>query len=189
MSVQIVRQTLQVLGSAVLLGVVSGLVWWQLAEPSLWEVRDFGIVMTEEGSRGQFGVIAMFVLVGAIASLVWGFAVCLIGRRSGWELVVAVLLGSTLAAVIAWQVGIWAGPPSPGSVPGLSVGDTVPDQLGVDALAPFIVWPIAAMTGMLPASIAMRGHDDQPHDGQVHDAWGYERETDATTAPVNDTRW
>lgn len=179
MSHQVTRQTLLVLGSAVLLGVLSGLLWWQLAEPSQWEVRDFGIVMTEEGSRGQFGVIATFVLVGAIASLVWGFAVCLVGRRSGWELVVSVMIGSVVAAVVAWQVGIWVGPPAPGSVPGLSVGDTVPDQLGVDTLAPFLVWPFAAMIGMLPASVAMRGHDDRV----------YERDTAATTASVNDTRW
>lgn len=178
MSHQVVRQTLLVLGSAVLMGVVSGLVWWQLAEPSQWEVRDVGIALTEEGSRGQFRVLTSFVLVGAVASLLWGFAVCLIGRRSGWELVVAVMAGSVIAAVVAWQVGILLGPPAPGSVRGLSVGDTVPDQLRVDTLAPFIVWPIAAMIGMLPASVAMGG----PYEDS------YERDTAATTASVTDTR-
>lgn len=175
MSGSVVRQTFAVLTSAVVLGVVAGLVWWQVAEPSLWVVRDAGISLTEDAARGQFQVVAAFMVVGAIAALVWSTVAFALVRRSGWPLVVAVMAGSVLAAVIAWQVGAAVGPPAPETVAGLTLGDTVPDELIVDALAPFLVWPAAAMVGVLLASWGTGRNDASPV---------YDRDSVATTAPV-----
>ncbi len=165
-----------VLVSAVGLGLLAGLVWWQLAVPGQWEMRDVGLALTEEASRGQFQVVVVFTLVGAIAALVWAVALSLLSRRAGWQLVVAIMAGSVLAAVVAWQVGHLVGPPAPETVAGLQAGDTVPDELMVDSVAPFLAWPIAALVGVLLVSWG-RGRDPDP----------YERDTDATTAPVIDT--
>jgi H+/Cl- antiporter ClcA len=179
MNRHMVRQMLLVLGSAVILGVVAGLIWWRLAEPGQWEVRENGIALTEEQSQGEFQVVAMFTLVGAIAALTWAVAVFRPFRESGWQLVITVLIGSTLAAVVAWQVGMTVGPPEPATVSGLAVGDVLPDRLAVYGIAPFLVWPIAAMIGVLLATWGM-GRADPDAD--------YERETNATAAPVIDTR-
>lgn len=162
--------------SAALLGVVSGVVWSQLAEPGRWEVREAGIVLTEDASRGQFSVIVVFTLIGAIAALLWAAAMTLMARHGGWLLVAAVLVGSTLAGVLAWQVGMLLGPPPPESVSGLMLGDRVPDELRVDGIAPFLVWPIAALVGVL---LGTWGQNDPAED---------QDEIEAATAPVVDTR-
>lgn len=162
--------------SAVLLGVVGAVAWSQLAEPGLWEVRETGIVLTEDASRGQFSVIVVFTLIGAIAALLWAAAMTATVRQGGWLLVAAVVVGSTLAGVIAWQVGMVLGPPAPDSVPGLALGDRVPDELRVDGIAPFLVWPMSALVGVL---LATWGQHDRGED---------QAEIGASTAPVLDTR-
>ncbi len=162
--------------SSVLLGVVSGVVWAQLADPGLWEVRDTGIVLTEDASRGQFSVIVVFSLIAVIASLLWAAAMTVMARQGGWLLVACVAAGATVAGGLAWQVGMLLGPPPPDSVAGLSLGDRVPDELRVDGVAPFLVWPIAALVGVLLGTWGRSGLDDD------------QDEIDAATAPVVDTR-
>lgn len=169
-------RTASIVASALVVGVVTGLVWWQLAQPGQWQMRDVGIALTEEASRGQFQVVVVFTLVGAIASLLWAVGVSLLSRGSGWPLVVVVVAGSVLASLIAWRTGALVGPPPPETVSGLAIGDTVPDELMIDSVAPFLVWPMAALVGVLLASWGQGGQRD------------YEREIDATTAPVTDTR-
>ncbi len=163
--------------SAVLLGVVSGVVWAQLADPGLWEVRETGIVLTEDASRGQFSVIVVFALIGVIAALLWAAAMTVLARRGGWLLVACIAVGATVAGVLAWQVGMLLGPPPPESVTGLTLGDRVPDELRVDGIAPFLVWPIAALIGVLLGTWGQSDPDDQD-----------ETATEAVTAPVVDTR-
>ncbi|MGJ9423230.1 hypothetical protein [Aeromicrobium sp. CF3.5] len=162
--------------SAGLLGIVSGVVWAQLADPARWEVRETGIVLTEDASRGQFSVIVVFTLIGVIAALLWAAAMTLLARHGGWLLVASVAVGSTLAGVVAWQVGMLLGPPPPESVTGLALGDRVPDELRVDGIAPFLVWPIAALVGVLLGTWGQTGLDED------------QDETEAATAPVVDTR-
>lgn len=167
---------LLILISSVLVGALSGVLWAQLADPGRWEVRDTGIVLTEDASRGQFSVIVVFTLIGLIAALLWAAAMTVMARHGGWLLVASVALGATLAGVVAWQVGMPLGPPPPESVPGLALGDRVPDELRVDGIAPFLVWPIAALVGVLLGTWGTRGLDDDHN------------EIEATTAPVVDTR-
>lgn len=137
-----------------LLGVVAGLVWIQLAHPAEWEARDGGIVLTEAAARGQFSVIVVFVLIGLIASLLWGWIATWMLPDLGWLLVPFVLVLTSLAAVIAWRVGVELGPPPPATVAGVSVGDRIPSQLAVDGLAPFLVWPIFGLVGVVGATWA-----------------------------------
>lgn len=165
-----------VLISAAVLGVAGGLAWWQLAEPGQWQMRDVGIALTEEASRGQFQVVVVFTLVGVIAALAWAVVLSLLAREAGWPLVVLLIIGAVLASLVAWQVGSTLGPPPPETVAGLEDGDTVPDELMVDSVAPFLAWPIAALVGVLLVSWG-RGRERSP----------YERDTDATTASVTDT--
>ncbi len=175
-----VRRSALIVGSAVLMGIIAGLLWWQLAEPGRWQMRDVGVALTEEASRGQFQVVVVFTAVGALVSLVWSVGICVVSRGSGWLLVVVIIAGSVLASLIAWRVGALLGPPPPESVRGLAIGETVPDELMIDAVAPFVVWPIAALVGVLLVSWGLHGRDE--------DETPYARDTGATTAPVTDTR-
>ena len=148
------RRVVVVSLAMLLLGIVSGLAWILLASPAQWEVREGGIVLTEAASRGQFSVIVVFVLIGIIVSLLWGWTATWLLADLGWLVIPLVVVLTSLAAVIAWRVGVELGPPPPGSVAGLSVGDRVPAQLVVDGLAPFVVWPVFGLVGVVGATWA-----------------------------------
>lgn len=148
------RRVVAASAAMLMLGIASGLVWIWLAEPAQWEARDGGLVLTEAASQGQFSVIVVFVAVGIVASLVWAAAAGWALSDLGWLLVPVVVVVTTLAAVLAWRVGVELGPPSPGSASGVSTGDRVPARLEIDGLAPFLVWPIAGLVGVIASTWA-----------------------------------
>ena len=141
------------------LGVVGGLLWWWLAEPAEWEVTEQGIILTEDAARGQFAVVVTFVAVGAVLSLVWGWAAGRSLRELGWVLVPVLAVVAGAAAVVAWQVGLLLGPPDPRDVADPSLGDRLPSQLEVDAVAAFLVWPMFALLGLLVSAWLDRTDD------------------------------
>ncbi len=55
--------------------------------------------------------------------------------------------------MIAWRLGVRLGPPDPSSVKGASVGDHVPAKLAIDGMAPFLVWPIFGLVGLIVATL------------------------------------
>lgn len=139
-----------------LLGIASGLVWLWLAHPAEWEVRPTGLVLTEGASRDQFSVVVVFAIIGAVVSVVWASVATLVLEDIGWVVTPVVVVVSVLAAVVAWRVGVELGPPSPVSVTGVTVGDTVPSRLDVDGVAPFLVWPIFAVVGVVLGTLGRR---------------------------------
>lgn len=158
----------------VVLGLVAGAVWAQVARPAQWLVSDGRLELTINASRDTFGVLLVFVAVGAVTALVWAMlATVLLG--TSWQQVVTVLIGSLVLAVICWRVGLLLGPPDPSSAAaGLSDGDMVDDRLSVQGFAPFLVWPIAGLIGMLLVTWPAAIRDRKAQQGQ--------RATDATTA-------
>lgn len=150
-----------------LLGVAAGFVWIWLAHPAEWEVRTGGsIVLTEAAARGQFSVIVVFIVTGAIASLGWAWVTSHVLRDLGWILTPLVIVLTLVAALIAWRIGVVFGPPGPLHAVRPAVGDKLPSKLAVDGVAPFLVWPIVGLAGVLAATWS--GHeapvDDEPVD-------------------------
>lgn len=132
-----------------MLGVVAGLVWLWLAHPAEWQMRANGIVLTEAAARGQFSVIVVFVVVGAVTSFVWALVATAYLRDLGWVLTPVLIVVTLAAAVVAWRLGVELGPPDPLNVTGASVGERLPSMLAVDGFAPFLVWPIFGLAGLL----------------------------------------
>ena len=151
------------------LGALGGVVWKWFAKPALWEATDRGVVLTEDASTARFGVIVVFVVVGVVVSLVWGWYLGGRFSNASWPIVVVAAVAAFAAGVLAWRVGVWLGPPDPLSVEGLKIGDTVPQKLEVDTLAPFLVWPIAALLSLLwrVYSAGDDGHDSGRHLDEV----------------------
>ena len=90
-----------------ILGIGAGLVWLWLAKPAEWVVRtDGNIVLTEIAARDQFGVIVVFVIAGAVASLTWGWLTSYTLRDLGWWLTPLVVVTTVVASLIAWRVGV-----------------------------------------------------------------------------------
>lgn len=156
-------------GGFLLLGGAAGLAWAWLADPAEWEVTTRGMVLDEQAARGRFGVIVTFVLIGIVVALVWGLAAGFVLHELGWLLVPVFALAAVAAALLAWRVGIIAGPPDPKTVTGAGVGDKIPQQLAVDAIAPFVVWPIFALVGLFVAvySAGDRGDEGIGHRDEI----------------------
>jgi len=136
-----------------LLGIAAGFVWERFATPAEWEVRSTGVVMDEAASKGQFSVVVVFVLVGAVASLIWGAFAGWTLRNVGWIVTPIIVVLTLIASAIAWRVGVHLGPPEPTSIKGASVGDHIPAELAVDGFAAFLVWPIFGLAGFLATAL------------------------------------
>lgn len=144
-----------------LLGIVAGLVWLWVADPAEWEVRSAGLVLTEGAARDQFSVIVAFTTIGAVVSLVWAWISAVVLEDIGWVITPVVVIASVLAGIIAWRVGVELGPPPPAGVTGVTVGDTVPSRLAVDGVAPFLVWPIFGLIGVVVGLVGRRERDGE----------------------------
>lgn len=143
------RWIVGVVATAVAVGLAGAVAWATWADPAQWVVIDGGLSMNQPGSRGQFGAVITFVLVGLVAGLLLGLVAVVTAPRLGWTMTLVVGLAAVVASLISWRLGILVGPPDPTGVPGLSVGDTVPARLQVDTVAAFLAWPVGAMGGVL----------------------------------------
>jgi hypothetical protein len=147
------KRIILAIAAMLVLGVVGGYVWAQLAHPAEWEVQTGGsIVLTEAAARDQFSVIVVFIVIGAIASLVWAWLTSLLLRDLGWFLTPLVIVSTVAAALIAWRLGIMVGPDGPLAAVHPPVGEKIPSKLAVDGVAPFLVWPIVGLLGVLGAT-------------------------------------
>lgn len=146
----------------VVLGILSGLAWLWIAKPAEWEAREGGIVLTEAAARGQFSVIVVFVIIGLVVSLVGGWLLVQTVPDLGWWAAPLIMVLTALAALIAWRVGVQLGPPPPDTVTGAAVGDRIPAELAIDSIAPFLVWPIFGLAGVMAATWA--SGRSRPHD-------------------------
>jgi hypothetical protein len=134
--------------ASALLGVVGGVVWWQLADTAVWVVTREGATMSEEQSARRFGAIVTFVIVGAVLCLLFGLVMTvLVGEH--WFLVPAVAVMSGFAASVTWLVGHWLGPDGPSRGDSGSIGARIPSALTVDAAAPFLAWVVFGVAGVL----------------------------------------
>ena len=145
----VLRRLLLSAAAMLLLGVAAGFVWDLLATPAEWEVSNRGLVMDEAASKGQFSVMVVFVIIGAVASLVWGGFTAWTLRDVGWIVTPFIVVVTLIASVIAWRLGVLLGPPDPSSIKDVSVGGHIPARLGIDGFSAFLVWPISGLAGFL----------------------------------------
>lgn len=148
----------------VVLGVVGAVAWVQLADPAAYVVTRRGAILSEEAAAEQFGVVVVFVAIGAVLSLLVGAAAAMALRRLGWLLTPLVLAATLLVGAVTWRLGTWWGPDAPdaASVKGLGLGDTIPLPLGIDSFAVMLVWPIAGLLALLLVTSFLPVDDGEP---------------------------
>jgi hypothetical protein len=131
-----------------LVGVVAGFVWEALWRPPAQVVSNHSVFYTSyESLRRVFaGTVGLYTMVGAVGSLVTALTVCLLTRRRELLTLVAVVLGSSLAAWLMKVVGVARGPADPlGIAAHAANGTKVSGPLQVSGHSPYLIWPMMSL--------------------------------------------
>lgn len=151
---------LSVLSTVSLLGLAVGYLWSRLAPGLLVQVVADGTpVALRTESYHRFDDLVLFMLLGLAAGVVTGAAVWLLRERRGPVLLIAAVLGSVLAAWLAYQVGLsWAQarfalPSAP------AVGDVLTLAPRLESAWAVLAWPLGTALSYGIAA-AWNGRDD-----------------------------
>jgi hypothetical protein len=131
---------------AFVLGVLGGVLWRAITDTATFTVTKGGTSLGDDEMRLQFGALVNFVLIGAGACALFGFAIAFFSDLS-WPAIPAVALMCGQAAVLTWLVGGLLGPDD--AKRHGPVGTKIHDALAVDAVAPFFAWAVFGMAGVL----------------------------------------
>lgn len=144
----------------VVLGVVVGVGWWQLA-PEVMAVRsDAGVVIEGTELEREVGVDGWYAALGLAGSLLSGVALVWWRWARPVLLVGLVALGSLGAGLLALWLGGVLGPADPRTMlSSADVGTTAPLALRLQAGGLLWAWPASAVAGAL-AFLVVRGPAD-----------------------------
>jgi len=138
-----------VLALSALAGVVGGWLWeraWT-APTGLAYQHQFLLIGSDAGR--DFSGTGIYVLLGVPIGLLLGLAVALMVRGHEWATLVALLLGSLLAAWLMASVGHRLGPPNP-QVLAAHAEDLkeLPQQLRVNGSSAYLALPAGGLVGL-----------------------------------------
>jgi hypothetical protein len=152
-----------VTGVLVMCGLPAGLLWWALAPRARFEVtRDGPVAVGRPSAELLVADDGVYTLVLAGLGLLAGVVVWRLRRRRGVAVLLALALGTLLAAVLAWQLGQLLGPP-PTQAELADVGAEVTTGLRLNSLAALAVGPfLAVLTYLLAALFASAEDLDRP---------------------------
>ena len=142
-----------------LAGVVAGLLWWWLAPRADFRITGSGPVVIgnppEELLVADDGVLAL-LLTGF--GLLAGAAAWFLPRRRGVATVLALAVGASLMAVIAWRLGevLGAGPTKAEIA---DVGNVVTTRLALGSLPALALGPFGALLAYLVPAITVHRDD------------------------------
>jgi hypothetical protein len=165
-----------VLVAYAVVGVVAGIVWERVWTPPSEIVQQHKPYYVDYGSlRRVFSGTGLYVLVGGAASAVVSLAVSLLTRRRELFTLVAVVLGSTIAALLMWKVGVRLGPADPKAAAATAADNTLlPGNLAVSGRSPYLIWPMTSLFVLALVFFAWPGSrspdPDPPSDPQHSEA-------------------
>ncbi|MFD7238191.1 ABC transporter permease [Streptomyces syringium] len=158
------RQAAAVAAVVTLAGVLLGLLWLWLAPrvPLISDGKAVYLKATEGeqaiGADGTFVLLAVGFGAVSAALVFWFF------RRGGIPLVIGLALGSLLASVIGWRLGVWLGPSSDVAASARAAGRGVvfDAPLRLAAKGALLFWPLSAMAVHLGLTAAFGPRDPEP---------------------------
>lgn len=146
----LVRDAAWILGWFVAAGAIAAVAWWQLAQPAHFTRTAQGAAMDQIELAKQFGNEGWYAATGAVAALVSGIGLMAWRTRDPLATVLLTTLGAVLAAGVTLLLGRWLGPGDPeAALRHAKVGAGVPVRLDVSAHSVMLVWPTAALIGVL----------------------------------------
>ena len=150
------------------LGWLGGWLWYQwwgppntgeIYDTSAWGPRWFDL--SDQGLSHQFDGPAQYTVIALGLGALLGILAAVLGRRQAVAAVVALALGSALAAYLSWLVGTMLSPPDPQKfATAENVCSEEPCQqylaaIEVSGWTPFLCWPIAALGAFSVAIVVM----------------------------------
>jgi hypothetical protein len=147
----VAEDTVAVLGTYLVLGVVGAFLWWLLCDPATFTVtRDGGVSMGEVELAKRFDTDAWYAVIAALLGLVSGTAVTWWRSRDHLLTSGLLLLGSGLAAGVMATLGGWLGAADPRTLAATAqAGVRLAAPLSVDAPVTYLVWPVSVLLGAL----------------------------------------
>jgi hypothetical protein len=144
------RDAVAVLGTFLVLGVLSGVVWWVLVEPARYTKGRGGVAMGELELAERFAADGWYAVIAIIAGFVAGVGLTWWRTRDFRVTTLLLVPGSAIAAAAMAYVGGLLGPDGPeAGAELLRRGQSFPAQLVVSALPVYLMWPIAVLAGAL----------------------------------------
>lgn len=158
------RQGAVILAAVTLAGVLLGLLWVWLA-PRVPLISDGKAVYLKNTEGEQaIGADGWFGLLGLGFGVLSAALVFLFRRAGGIAIVVGLAVGSLLASLVAWRLGIRLGPTGDVAAHALAVGKGVvfdaPLRLGAKGM--LLAWPLAAMATHLGLTALFGPRDPEP---------------------------
>ena len=143
-----------------LVGLPAGLVWWALAPRATYRITSDGAVLLGADPTAELRIAddGVFALVLAGVGLICGLVVWQLRRRRGVATVVALGVGTSATAALAWQLGQLLGP-GPTRAELTHVGAHVTTALSLGSFAALAVAPFAALLAYLVGVVYARGDD------------------------------
>lgn len=142
-----------------LAGVVAGLVWWWLAPRADFRITSSGPVAIGNPSEElRVADDSVFTLIVIGFGLVAGAAAWFLRRRRGVATVVALAVGGSAMAAVAWQLGELLGP-GPTHAQLIDVGRVVTTPLSLESLPALALAPFAAVLAYLVPVITAQQDD------------------------------
>ena len=144
------RDVTVVVGWFVLLGVVSGVLWWLLVSPAEFTKLPSGGSMGEVDLGRRFNADGWYVVVAGVLGLVSGLGLSWWRSRDPLLTSLLLLVGSVAAAALMTVTGHLLGPgPTRAALAAAKVGARIPERLDVDTFVVYLSWPIAVLLGAL----------------------------------------
>src|SRR5436190_3862976 len=162
-AIAVVAVAVVVAGGA--LGALGGWLWYHWwAPPNTGEIYDTAVWgpkwldLTDEGLAHQFSGPAEYTLIALGLGFVLGILAAVIGRRQALVALAALIVGSALAAYLAFAVGTALSPPGPEQyATKANVGKEYKAAIEISGWTPLLCWPIGALAGFAGGTVAQSG--------------------------------
>jgi hypothetical protein len=153
------RSSVRLVLALALAGLLAGLVWWWLAPRATFRISESGPVLINH-PPAELLVADDAVLALALLGfgLVAGAAAWFLRRRRGVAMVLALAVGASAMAVVAWQFGELLGA-APTRAEVADVGNVVTRALHLGSVPALALAPFGALLAYLIPVVTARGDD------------------------------
>lgn len=150
------RQVVVVIVVFAVAGALAGVLWEWIWTPPSGVVIDHELLLDGEGLRSDFSGTGLYVLIAAFGGLLLGVTVGVMSDRHELVTLLAVAVGSVLAAWLMLRVGLALDPPDPGPLARAAEDYTrIPDELHVEGRSPYTAFPGGALIGLAVVYIGL----------------------------------